>query len=315
MNQSTDSVKFLGVDVAKDTLQLFSRTLKVPAQIENTPKAIAAWLKALGRHHSQLHIACESTGGYENALLRACWKVGVRVSRLNPARVRDFARCRGLLAKTDAIDAEAIAEFASTFPPQPTPEPSAQQILLNELVARREDLKTQRAAESNRSRDIQDKSLCRMLEKHLKFLDAQIKQIDQLIEDTISQDQEMSRKRDILVRTKGVGKTSAAILLSCLPELGTISGAAISALAGVAPFNRDSGTLRGKRSIRAGRATARKALYMCALVGSRTNSILKEIYQRLTSKGKPPKVALTALMRKLVVHLNSSLKTLQSTTA
>jgi transposase len=183
------------------------------------------------------------------------------------------------------------------------------------LVARREDLKTQRAAESNRSRDIQDKSLCRMLEKHLKFLDAQIKQIDQLIEDTISQDQEMSRKRDILVRTKGVGKTSAAILLSCLPELGTISGAAISALAGVAPFNRDSGTLRGKRSIRAGRATARKALYMCALVGSRTNSILKEIYQRLTSKGKPPKVALTALMRKLVVHLNSSLKTLQSTTA
>ena len=122
----------------------------------------------------------------------------------------------------------------------------------------------------------------------------------------------MKQKREILVRTKGVGTTSAAILLSCLPELGTISGEAISALAGVAPFNRDSGTLRGKRCIRAGRATARKALYMCALVGSRANPILKEFYQRLLSKGKPPKVALTALMRKLVVHLNSSLKILNS---
>ena len=174
MNQSTDSVKFLGVDVAKDRLQLFCNGLKVPAQIDNTPKSIASWLKGLKRLHSQLHIVCESTGGYENTLLRACWKAGVLVTRLNPARVRDFARCRGLLAKTDAIDAKAISEFASTFPPQPTPEPSAQQVLLKELVARREDLKTQRAAESNRSRDIQDKSLCRMLEKHLKFLDAQI---------------------------------------------------------------------------------------------------------------------------------------------
>ena len=255
---------------------------------------------------------CESTGGYENTLLRACWKVGVRVTRLNPARVRDFAHCRGLLAKTDAIDAKAISEFASTFPPDPTPEPSPQQVLLAELVARREDLKTQRAAESNRSRDIQDKVLRRMLEKHLQFLDAQIKQIDKLIEDTISQDQAMHQKREILVRTKGVGATSAAILLSCLPELGTISGEAISALAGVAPFNRDSGTLRGKRCIRAGRAVARKALYMCALVGSRANPILKDFYQRLISKGKPPKVALTALMRKLVVHLNSSLKILNS---
>jgi transposase len=312
MKQSNDSVKFIGVDVSKDTLELFSQSLKVPTQIQNTPKAIASWLKVLGPHRAQLHIVCESTGGYENTLLRACWKVGVRVSRLNPARVRDFARCRGLLAKTDAIDAKTIAEFASAFPPEATPQPSPQQVLLTELIARREDLKTQRAAESNRSRDIQDKSLRRMLDKHLQFLDAQIKKIDQLIEDTISQDQDMSRKRDILTQTKGVGKTSAAILLSCLPELGTLSGASISALAGVAPFNRDSGTLRGKRCIRAGRATARKALYMCALVASRTNDILKTIYQRLVSKGKPPKVALTALMRKLVVHLNSSLKNLNS---
>jgi transposase len=168
------------------------------------------------------------------------------------------------------------------------------------------------AAKSNRARAIQDKTLRLMLEKHLRFLDAQIKQIDQLIKDTNSQDQSMKQKHEILVHTKGVRTTSAAILLSSLPELGTISGEAISALAGVAPFNRDSGTLRGKRCIRSGRAVARKTLYMCALVGSRANPILKEFYQRLVSKGKPPKVALTAPMRKLVVHLNSSLKILNS---
>ena len=151
-------------------------------------------------------------------------------------------------------------------------------ILIRHLVARREDLKTQRAAKSNRSRDIQDKVLRRMLEKHLRFIDAQIQQVDELIEHTISQDQAMHQNREILVRTKGVGATSVAI----------------SALAGVAPFNRDSGTLRGKRCIRAGLATARKALYMCALVGSRANHILKDFYQRLISKGKPPEVALTA---------------------
>lgn len=255
MNESTNSIKFLGVDVAKDSLQLFCNGLKVPAQIQNSPKTITTWLKGLHRLHSQFHIVCESTGGYENTLLRACWKAGVRVTWLNPARVRDFARCRGLLARTDAIDAKAISEFASTFPPDPTPEPSPQQVLLAELVACRENLKTQRAAESNRSRDIQDKILRRMLEKHLRFLDAQIQQVDELIEDTISQDQAMHQKREILVRTKGVGATSAAILLSCLPELGTISGEAISSLAGVAPLqprqrNSSRQTLHPRRTRR-----------------------------------------------------------------
>jgi transposase len=144
------SVKFIGVDVAKDHLELYSPGLKLPSRLNNRPKPIAAWLKRLLVSYPAIHVVCESTGGCENALLRACWQAKVPVSQLNPARVRAFARSQGLLAKTDAIDARVLADYGRLFTPAPTPEPSAQQVRLAELVARREDLKTQRAAESNR---------------------------------------------------------------------------------------------------------------------------------------------------------------------
>lgn len=304
-----ESVKFVGVDVAKDHLDLFSPGLKLPTRLNNNPKTIAAWLQRLLVHHPVLHVVCESTGGCENALLRACWQAKVPVSQLNPARVRAFARSQGLLAKTDAIDARVLADYGRIFRPQPTPEPSAQQIRLGELVARREDLKTQRSAESNRLSYLQDPVLRRMIKSHLRWLDANIAQIEKLMAETISQDPVLRHKRQVLVATQGVGNLIAATLLADLPELGSLSRQAAPALAGVAPFNRDSGTLRGKRSICGGRATARKALYMAALVGSRRNPVLRDFYQHLLSKGQAPKVALTALMRKLVVYLNSQLKT------
>lgn len=180
---------------------------------------------------------------------------------------------------------------------------------MGELVARREDLKTQRSAESNRLSYLQDPVLRRMIKSHLRWLDANIAQIEKLMAETISQDPVLRHKRQVLVATQGVGNLIAATLLADLPELGSLSRQAAPALAGVAPFNRDSGTLRGKRSICGGRATARKALYMAALVGSRRNPVLRDFYQHLLSKGQAPKVALTALMRKLVVYLNSQLKT------
>jgi transposase len=304
-----ESVKFVGVDVAKDHLELFSPGLKLPTRLNNNPKTIAAWLRRLLVAHPVLHVVCESTGGCENALLRACWQAKVPVSQLNPARVRAFARSQGLLAKTDAIDARVLADYGRIFQPQPTPEPSAQQVRLGELVARREDLKTQRAAESNRLSYLQDAALRRMIKSHLRWLDNNIAQIEKLMEKTISEDPVLRHKRQVLVATQGVGNLIAATLLADLPELGSLSRQAASALAGVAPFNRDSGTLRGKRSICGGRATARKALYMAALVGSRCNPVLRDFYQHLRQKGKPGKVALTALMRKLVVYLNSQLKT------
>jgi transposase len=302
------SVKFIGVDVAKDHLELYSPGLKLPSRLNNRPKPIAAWLKRLLVSYPAIHVVCESTGGCENALLRACWQAKVPVSQLNPARVRAFARSQGLLAKTDAIDARVLADYGRLFTPAPTPEPSAQQVRLAELVARREDLKTQRAAESNRLAYLEDAALRRMIKEHLRWLDRHIAQIEKLMEQTISQDPVLRHKRQVLVATEGVGNLIAATLLADLPELGSLPRQAAPALAGVAPFNRDSGTLRGKRCIRGGRATARKALYMGALVASRYNPILRDFYQHLLSKGKAPKVALTALMRKLVIHLNSQLK-------
>lgn len=302
------SVKFIGVDVAKAHLDLYCPGLKLPSRLNNRPKAIAAWLKRLLVSCPAIHVVCESTGGCENALMRACWQAKVPVSQLNPARVRAFARSQGLLAKTDAIDARVLADYGRLFTPPPTPEPSAQQVRLGELVARREDLKTQRAAESNRLAYLEDAALRRMIKEHLRWLDRHIAQIEKLMEKTISEDPVLRHKRQVLVATQGVGNLIAATLLADLPELGSLPRQAAPALAGVAPFNRDSGTLRGKRCIRGGRATARKALYMAALVASRYNPILRDFYQRLRQKGKPGKVALTALMRKLVVHLNAQLK-------
>jgi transposase len=302
------SVKFVGVDVAKEHLELYCSGLKLPTRLNNNPKAIAAWLRRLLVSCPAVHVVCESTGGCENELLRACWQAKVPVSQLNPTWVRAFARSKGLLAKTDAIDARVLADYGSVFTPKPTPEPSARQVLLAELVARREDLKTQRAAESNRLSYLENATMRRMIKSHLRWLDKHIAQIEKLMEETISEDPVLRHKRQVLVATQGVGKVVAATLLADLPELGSLSRQAAPALAGVAPFNRDSGTLRGKRSIRGGRATARKALYMAALVGSRSNPVLRDFYQRLRQRGKPGKVALTALMRKLVVHLNSQLK-------
>ncbi len=173
-------------------------------------------------------------------------------------------------------------------------------------MARREDLKTQRAAEPNRLSYLQDAAMRRMIKSHLRWLHTNIAQIEKLMAETISQDPVLRHKRQVLVATQGVGNLIAATLLA---ELGSLSRQAAPALAGVAPFNRDSGTLRGKRSFCGGRATARKAaLYMAALVGSRRNPVLRDFYQHLRQKGKPGKVALTVLMRKLVVNLNSQLK-------
>jgi transposase len=302
------SVKFVGIDVAKDHLELYSPEVKLPARIKNSPKAITAWLRRLLASCPAIHVVCESTGGCENALLRACWQAKVPVSQLNPAWVRDFARSQGLLAKTDAIDARVLADYGRIFRPAATPEPSALQVRLAELVARREDLKTQRAAESNRLAYLQDAAMRRMIKDHLRWLDRHIAQIEKLMEETISEDPVLRHKRQVLVSTQGVGNLVAATLLADLPELGQLPRQAAPALAGVAPFNRDSGSLRGKRCIRGGRAAARKALYMAALVGSRCNLTLRDFYQRLLSNGKAPKVALTALMRKLIIHLNSQLK-------
>jgi transposase len=312
---SNSSVHYIGADVSKDAIDLAGAGFPLPARIPNTPKAIAALVAKLTKFDRPLHLVCEATGGCERALLEACWRTHITISQVNPGRVRDFARSQGWLAKTDQIDARVLARFAEVCLPRPTPEPSASHRRLCELVARREDLKMQRAAESNRRTTLHDRTLLKLLAAHLRLLDNQIKAIEKLMSELAEQDPILREKLHRLTQTQGVGLITALSLLAAMPELGTLTRNAAAALAGVAPFNRDSGKLRGKRSIQAGRPRARKPLYMAALVASRYNPVLSAFYQQLIARGKAPKVALTALMRKLVIFLNSLLKNPSLTSA
>jgi transposase len=222
--------------------------------------------------------------------------------------VRDFARAQNRLAKTDAIDALVLVDFGVAFHPGPTPRPSRAEIRLAELVARREDLKTMRQAEDNRLELLRDPAVIQLAKKHLRHLDTQLATLEKLIKNLVDSEPELRRKVARLTAVQGVGFITAITTLAFLPELGSLSKTTAAALAGVAPFNRDSGSFRGQRRIQAGRPLVRRALYMAALVASRYNPILKAFYERLRLKGKPPKVALIALMRKLVILFNSLLK-------
>ena len=304
----TSLVHFIGADVSKDTIDLAALGLPLPERIANNPKAIDAFILKLTKPGLHLHLVCEATGGCERALLQSCWHAQVPVSQVNPRRVRDFARSQGLLAKTDQIDARVLARYGEVFLPNPTPEPSASQLRMTDLVARREDLKNLRTAEANRRSSLADPALLKLLARHLRFLDVQLQQIEKLMRQVVQEDPSLRAKVEKLTKTQGVGFITALTLLATMPELGSLSRAAAASLAGVAPFNRDSGKLRGKRCIQAGRPRARKALYMAALVASRFNPFLASFYQHLIARGKAPKVALTALMRKLIIFLNSLLK-------
>lgn len=298
-------VQYIGVDVAKDSLQI---DWSGPTQIPNTPaglKRLVAQIK--GR---ALHFVCEATGGYESALLAALWQAGVAVSRVNPRHVRDFARAGGQLAKTDEIDARILSAYAQAFRPAATRLADAAQVRLASLCAHREHLINIRLSHANCVRLVQDKDLVKQSRVFLKQLDAHIKNIETLLQKTVAENPELATKVRTLCSVKCVGFITATSLLAHMPELGTLNRQSCAALAGVAPFNCDSGLFRGQRRTSAGRPRARRALYMAALVASRRNPVLKPFYQSLVLRSKPKKLALTAVMRKLLIHLNSLLKPL-----
>ena len=245
---------------------------------------------------------------YERDLLEALWAAGVTVSLVNAARIRAFARAQGLLAKTDEIDASVLREFGELLRPKALEVPSPQRQRLAALVQRREQLVTILATEEQRLAQSREAVVRKLGENLLKELQQQVEQIDKLIEAQIDDDDTLKGQSERLQQVKGIGQVTASTLLAELPELGKLSRNEAGALAGVAPYNRDSGTLRGRRTIRGGRVQVRRVLYMAALVATRFNPILKSFYQRLVAAGKPKKLALTAVMRKLVVRLNHLLK-------
>lgn len=304
---------FIGIDVAKENFVVAYEGVAGSRSYWNTEQGHRDLIKDLGRADGSIDlIVLESTGGYERRLVAALGAAGLPVVVVNPRQVRDFAKSTGQLAKTDQIDAHILADFAARIKPEIKPLPSEEQQGLRELLTRHEQLIQMLGAEKNRLLQAIGQSrhhLRKQIKHHIKFLEREIVLLDSDIDDTLKQSEIWQESSDLLQSVPGIGKQTSRTLLGFIPELGTVSGAEIAKLVGLAPFNRDSGKFRGSRHVAGGRSRVRAMLYMATLVASRHNPVVKAWYERLVAAGKPKKVALVACMRKLLVVLNQMLKT------
>ena len=297
---------FVGIDISKTRLDVAVRPADSPFTVPYDDAGITTVVERL-RAVSPVAIVVEATGGLEVLLAGALATAGLPVAVVNPRQVRDFARATGRLAKTDALDAQVLAQFAEAVRPVRRPLPDASTQQLAALITRRRQLVEMLTAEKNR-RSLASRGMRSQIQTHIDWLAQHLAQLDQDLT-TAVQASPIWREHDELLRSvPGIGPVVTRTLLAELPELGTLTRKQIAALVGVAPLNRDSGTFRGKRTIWGGRATVRAVLYMGALVAARHNAVLRAFYQRLRGAGKAPKVALTACMRKLLTILNAILK-------
>lgn len=296
----------VGVDVSKDTLDVYLLERDLSLSVPNHEHAIASLIKRLARYRLE-RIVIEATGRLEHAFVSAAITKGLPVVVVAPLKIRRFAEAAGQLAKTDAIDARLIARFAAALKPvaRPAFDPSSQSI--KDLVVRRRQLTSLRTIEKNR-RGVMPEALQPSIDRIIETLDRELESLEQLIGHAIEQHAAWRHKRDLLTSMPGIGPSVASTLIGDMPELGSLSRRQIAALTGVAPFNRDSGNFRGKRRIRGGRAHSRTALYLSAMVAIRYNPAIKRFYQRLVQTGKHKKVALTACIRKIVTALNAMLR-------
>jgi transposase len=300
------SQMFVGIDVAKAQLDIALRPTGDRWAVPNDETGIAALVVRIQAVQPTL-IVLEATGGYHRAVVAALAVAALPLVVVNPRQVRDFAKATGQLAKTDTLDARAVAHFAEAVRPALRPLPDAQTEELRALLARRRQLIAMRTAEQNRLENASPRLRADIV-AHIAWLDQHVAILDDDL-DTTLRASPVWRERETLYRSvPGIGPVCARTLVLDLPELGTLSRQRIAALVGVAPFNRDSGTLRGTRTTWGGRAHVRATLYMSALVAVRYNPVLKAFYQRLCAAGKAKKVALTACMRKLLTILNAMVK-------
>lgn len=299
------SLVFIGVDVAKLTLAIqFPDHLWSTANTAHAHASLLTRLRQLGA----VHVICEATGGYEQPLVFALHQAGIAVSVINPRQVRDFARACGRLAKTDAIDAALLRDYGAALHPAADPVPPAGSAEFAETVRARQDLVALITDEINRREHARLPALLKLSHARQKLLERQLAALDTLIAEHIQAHAALATKAQRLQQVQGVGRVSAFTLLALLPELGSLRDTEAAAIVGVAPMNRDSGQFRGQRHIHGGRAAVRRVLYMAALTAIVHNPILKAFYQRLRKNGKPAKLALTAVMRKLIILLNRLLK-------
>ena len=300
------SIVNVGVDVGKASLDIAIYEKDLHWKETNNTEGIARILKRLA-HYRVERLVMEATGRYEFELAEAAYRKGLPVVIAKPLSVRRYAGAVEQLAKTDKIDAHIIAEYAAVVQPKPTPRKSRSLILIRNLLARRRQLVNLRTQEMNRM-SIMGKTFAVSYRRIINSLDKEIERMEKQLSRHVDEQSEWAEKQAILCSAPGVGNTLTYTLLAELPELGTLNNREISALVGVAPINRDSGKLRGKRRIQGGRASIRTVLYMATLSATQCNPVIKAFYRKLVAQGKHKKVAITACMRKMITILNTMVK-------
>jgi transposase len=298
---------FVGIDVSKDQLDVHVRPSGEAFAVTRDGKGLEELTDRL-RALAPALVAVEATGGFETIVAAAITGVSLPLAVVNPAQVRHFAQAVGKRAKTDPIDAAVIARFAEAVKPEPRPVPDEAARLLGDLVGRRRQIIEMLVAERLREKRAGNPRIRKSLARHIKVLEKELSEINGDIATLIRGSPAWREQEDLMVSVPGIGNTLARSFLADLPELGRLDRRRIASLAGIAPFTRRSGQWKGKSLISGGRAPARAALFMAALVASRHNPVLKAFYQRLLTAGKPKMVALIAVARKLLTILNAILR-------
>ncbi len=300
------SERNVGIDIGKSTLDMCIYEVEFYAQYSNTPEGIRELLKKLSRYNLT-RILVEATGGYERGLVEGCAEKELPLIIVQPMQVRQFAKAQGIIAKTDKLDSRLIAQFGAVIKPEPKPLNNKKVRYIRDLLSRKRQLNEMRTQELNR----QHKAPAVLAATHkrmIKMLDKEIEWVNKLLAKAVSEVTEWQRTYEIVSSAPGIGDGVAFTLLGELPELGNLSARKIAALCGLAPFNRDSGAMKGRRRIQGGRAPIRTVLYMAMLSAIQCNPIIKNFYQKLVAQGKHKKVALTACMRKMMTILNAMVR-------
>ena len=296
----------VGVDVGKHSLDICIHEKQLYWQEDNTPDGIKRILKRLS-HYQVERLVMEATGRYEFELAQAAYSKGLPVCIAKPLSVRRYAGAVEQLAKTDKIDAGVIAEYAAVIQPRVTPQKSRNLIAIKNLITRRRQLVNLRTQEMNR-KGIMGNDLAVSIRRIIRGIDDEIQRIEKRLSKHVQDQAEWTEKQTILKSAPGVGDTLTYTILADLPELGELNNREISKLVGVAPINRDSGRMRGKRRVQGGRAAIRTVLYMATLSATQCNPVIKAFYKKLVAQGKHKKVAITACMRKFIIILNTMIK-------
>jgi transposase len=300
----------VGIDVSKSKLDIYLLPEKRYLTVSNDKKGFQKLIKFLKGYNTRL-IILESTGGYELLCAYALSEANLPVSIINPKRIRKFAGAKDLNCKTDKVDAKLIAEFAHVMKPEQRELLSKELRELKELISRRTQIVDQITAEKNRCETVTNQYVIKDLQQTISLLNVKVKAIEEEIFKNIEKNTEYKSLYEYLISLKGIGKITAATLIADFPELGYLGREEAAALLGVAPYNSDSGLKQGKRSVKGGRKQARDVFYMATLSACQWDDRIKEFYQRLVSKNKPKKLAITACMRKFIVIINARVKELR----